>query len=174
HTTSAVSGSMWSPTSFRKASRYSRLTMTVCTSFAVCDRSVIGFFSFVTVVLPFTVAKTFFVTVAAKFQAARLQLVFSTQPLARAVLDHARDIVGRSGEVCCHLRRSRARVTDEKERHLPRPPHLFRFSVPFWCSVSGPYAFIGRSTGRAPFATALPLTSGATLGSLRAWCVAPV
>src|SRR5262249_22229290 len=52
-------GSMCNPTSFRKASRYSCLTTTVRTSFAVCDRSVIGFFSFVTVVLPFTAAKLF-------------------------------------------------------------------------------------------------------------------
>src|SRR5262245_40229009 len=45
-----------------------------------------------------------------------------TEPLARAVLEHAKRSWGGVGR-CVVIYHVRARVTDEKERHLPTPPH---------------------------------------------------
>src|SRR5215831_14309641 len=108
-----------------------------------------------------------------------------TEPLASAVLEHAKRSWGGVGR-CVVIYHVRARVTDEKERHLPRPPHPSAspaisladpdspVSVSISCSVFWAIRFIGRSMGCAPLAAPLPLISGAALGSLRAWCVAPV
>jgi hypothetical protein len=119
-----------------------------------------------------------------------------TEPLARAVLEHAKRSWGGVGR-CVVIYHVRGRVTDEKERHLPRPPHSsaspaiadhgrgqrpWDLSFLFDDRYRSPIRHFGsilvvRFLGPTPLSVVvppLPLISGAALGSLRAWCVAPV